>query len=112
MQAPTKLILIKILHSMVWLFFNIVIFFMLYAVIVNKTDWRVWAGYGLIAAEGAVLVIFRNVCPITMAARNYSSSSKDNFDIFLPNWLARYNKIIYTVLVVVVVLIHLYQLLK
>ncbi len=111
MQPQRKLLLIKTIHSLVWLFFNVVIFYMLYAVIVNKIDWRVWTGYGLIAAEGLVLLIFKNICPITIAARRYSASSKDNFDIFLPNWLARYNKLIYTAIVAVVVIITVYQLL-
>lgn len=112
MKPDRKLLMIKIIHTLVWLFFNVVIFYLLYAVIVNKIDWRVWTGYGLIAAEGLVLLIFKNICPITTAARRYSSSDKDNFDIFLPNWLASYNKLIYTAIAAVVIIITVYQLLK
>lgn len=35
-------------------------------------------------------------CPLTVMARRYSDSSKDNFDIYLPEWLAKYNKQIFT----------------
>ncbi len=34
-------------------------------------------------------------CPITLLARKYSDSKTDNFDIYLPEWLARYNKHIF-----------------
>ena len=112
MQPESKLLLIKIIHTLVWLFFNVVIFYMLYAVIANKIDRWVWTGYGLIAAEGLVLLIFKNSCPITIVARRYAASGKDNFDIFLPNWLARYNKFIYTAIVVIVIAITVYQKLK
>lgn len=43
---------------------------------------------------GLVLLSFKLSCPLTLVARKYSNSPKDNFDIFLPNWLARYNKVI------------------
>jgi len=51
-------------------------------------------------------------CPLTVLARKYSDSTKDNFDIFLPNWLARYNKLIYTSFFVVILLILLYRLIS
>jgi hypothetical protein len=87
---------IKIIHKLIWLFFNVVLFYMAYAVIANKIDRYVWIGIALIFGEGVVLMLFRKMCPLTIAARNYSDSPKDNFDIYLPNWLARYNKLIYT----------------
>ena len=34
----TKLILIKSIHTTIWLFMNVVIFYLLYAVIINKID--------------------------------------------------------------------------
>lgn len=33
-----KLRLIKILHTTIWVFYNVVIFYMLYAVIIDKID--------------------------------------------------------------------------
>ena len=93
----SKLILVKVIHTMIWLFFNVVLFYMAYAVIVNKIDKFVWIGIALIIGEGIVLIIFKKICPLTIIARKYSDSTKDNFDIFLPNWLAKYNKLIYTI---------------
>jgi len=106
----TKLTSIRILHTIIWLFFNIVIFYLLYAVIINDIGKWVWIGIGFVLLEGIVLLIFKNRCPLTVMARKYSDSSKDNFDIYLPNWLAKYNKLIYISLFLIAVLILIYQL--
>ncbi|MGZ5191746.1 MAG: hypothetical protein ACXWCZ_12090 [Flavisolibacter sp.] len=110
MTSNSKLIVIKILHTIIWLFFNVVIFYLLYAVIINKIDKWIWICIGLIVLEGIVLILFRKVCPVTIMARKYSDSDKDNFDIYLPNWLARYNKQIYTVIVLIAIVILIYRL--
>jgi hypothetical protein len=104
------LILIKIIHTIIWLFFNVVIFYVLYAAIVNKIDIWVWICIGLVLLEGIVLLIFKNLCPVTVIARKYSNSTKDNFDIYLPNWLAKYNKLIYTSIFILALLILIYRL--
>jgi hypothetical protein len=92
----TKLNAIKTIHTLIWLVFNVILAYMAYAVIVNRINKWVWIGIGLVLLEGLVLLIFRGNCPLTVVARNYSDSTKNNFDIFLPDWLAKYNKIIYT----------------
>ncbi len=112
MDSRTKLIGIKLLHTLIWVFFNVVIFYLLYAVITNRIDHWVWIGLGCFVVEGIVLLIFKNFCPLTVWARKYSSSTRDNFDIYIPNWLARYNKPIYTSLLAVVILILIYQLMR
>lgn len=99
----SKLIAIKIIHTIIWLFFNVVLFYMAYAVIINKIDKYVWIGIALILGEGLVLLFFKKMCPLTILARNYSNSNKDNFDIYLPNWLAKYNKLIYITFFIIIV---------
>lgn len=110
MNPNTKLIGIKVLHTVIWIFFNIVIFYLLYAVVTDQIDYWVWIGLGCFLAEGIVLLIFKNYCPLTVWARKYSNSTRDNFDIYIPNWLARHNKLIYTSLLGFVILILIYQL--
>ena len=110
LSANHKLILVKLLHTLVWVFFNVVIFYFLYAVIVNKIDIWVWICLGLIILEGLVLLLFNKMCPITLVARKYSDSTDHNFDIYLPEWLAKYNKLIYTTIVLIGVLILVWQL--
>lgn len=112
LSGNTKLTIIKIIHTLVWIFFNIVIFYLLYAAITNKIDKWLWIGYGLFVLEGIVLLCFRFFCPLTVIARKYSNSTKHNFDIYLPEWLAKHNKLIYTSILGVAILITIYQLVK
>jgi len=98
----TNLLTIKIIHTIIWIFFNVVLGYMAYAVIINKINIYVWLGVAAVIGEGIVLLLFKKMCPLTIMARKYSDSTKDNFDIFLPNWLARYNKLIYTSIFVLI----------
>jgi len=107
MNGSNKLLAIKSLHTLIWIFFVFVIFYILYSGIANKINSFTWIAIGLVIAEGLVLVLFKMFCPLTIWARKYSSSTKDNFDIFLPNWLARHNKIIFTSIYLISVLIVL-----
>jgi len=112
MTNEGKLRMIKIAHSVIWVFFNVVIFYMLYAALANKIDKWLWIGYGLIFLEGLVLLVFRLYCPLTVWARKYSDSTKENFDIYLPVWLAKYNKLIYTSIVGIITAIVIIRLLQ
>ena len=85
---------------------------MAYAVIMETVGTFVWIGVALIIMEGVVLLMFKRMCPLTIMARRYSDSEKDNFDIYLPNWLAKYNKLIYTTFFVLVICGIMYRLLN
>ena len=111
MTQQVKLALIKILHTVIWVFFNVVIFYLLYAVLADKIDRWVWICIGLLVLEGIVLFTFKNVCPVTLIARKYSDSQKHNFDIYLPEWLAKHNKTIYSAVILVAILILVFRLL-
>ncbi len=106
----SRLLLIKIIHTLIWIFFNGVIFYLFYAALINKIDKWIWIGFGLCALEGIVLLIFKMKCPLTILARKYSASSRDNFDIFLPNWLAKNTKLIYSIFLGIIFIILLYRL--
>lgn len=109
MNDVSKLRLVKLIHTLIWVFFNVVIFYLLYAVISNRIDKWVWICIGLIVLEGIILEVFKKVCPVTLIARKYSDSNKDNFDIYLPNWLAMHNKLIYTTIVLIAIVILIYR---
>jgi len=109
MTPNTKLNIVKFVHSIIWVFFNWVIFYLYYAVITNKIDKWVWICIGIILLEGVVLLLFKRICPVTLIARKYSDSTKDNFDIFLPNWLAKHNKLIYITLFVMALAILFFR---
>jgi NhaP-type Na+/H+ or K+/H+ antiporter len=112
MNGESKLTLIKSIHTLIWLFFNGVIFYMLYAAISNKLDIWLWIGYGFVFLEGLILLAFKSHCPLNLLARQYTNSTKDNFDIYLPSWLAKYTKLIYTTIFAVISIITLYQILN
>lgn len=101
MNPQNRLFIIKWVHTLIWLFFVAVIFHILYSGIFNKITVYTWVGIGLIVGEGIVLLVFKMLCPLTVMARKYSDSEKDNFDIFLPNWLAKHNKLIFTILYII-----------
>jgi hypothetical protein len=101
---------IKIIHTAIWVFFNILLAYIFYAVLTNNITIWVWLALLCFVVEGIVLLIFKKFCPLTILARRYSDSQKDNFDIYLPNWLAKYNKLIYTSLLMIAVLILTYRL--
>ena len=112
MSNPTKLLLIKTLHTAVWMFFVTVIFYILYCGLTNKISGLTGVAIGLVVVEGGVLLVFKRHCPLTLLARKYSYSSRDNFDIFLPNWLARYNQVIFTSLYLFAVLVVGYRIIS
>ena len=109
MESKTKLTLIKSIHTLIWIFFNVVIFYTLYAAISNRLDRWLWIGYGFVFLEGLTLLTFKSHCPLNLLARKYSNSTKDNFDIYLPSWLAKYTKLIYTSIFTIILIITLYQ---
>ena len=56
---------------------------------------------GLVLVECAVLAANRGRCPLTDLAGRYTEERADNFDIYLPLWLARHNKTIFGTLFVI-----------
>ncbi len=109
MNQANKLLLIKIIHTIIWAFFVILLFYILYSGITDSITVYTWIGIALIICEGLVLLLFKMYCPLTVLARNYSDSQKDNFDIFLPNWLAKHNKLIFTSIFVIGLLVVVFR---
>ena len=91
---------------------SVVIFYLLYAVISNKIDKWIWICIGIVVLEGMLLLFFKGVCPLTILARKYSDSTKANFDIYLPNWLAKYTKLIYVTIFIVIIIMLIYRLIS
>jgi hypothetical protein len=98
-QQIPLLVGIKLLHTTVWLFIAGCI-----VAIPLAGAWRQfrWAAIltGLVLVECAVLAMNRGRCPLTDLAGRYTKDRTDNFDIYLPLWLARWNKVIFGTLFV------------
>ncbi len=109
--AEKKLLIVKLVHTTIWLFFVLVIGYILYKGIWGEIDPSVLAANALIIGEGIVLALNKWKCPLTIVGARYSESRADNFDIFLPLWLARNNKLIFTSIYCCALLIVLFRLL-
>jgi len=79
---------IKLLHTLVWAFFASCIV----AIPVAAAAGAIPLALGLAAVVGievAVLLLNGFKCPLTGVAARYTPDRQDNFDIYLPLWLAR-----------------------
>ena len=98
-RAPVALRAVKIVHTVVWVFF---------AGCILGLPVAAWNGHflaatiliALVLVEIAMLLANRLRCPLTDLAARYTDDRRANFDIYLPLWIAKYNKQIFGVLFV------------
>ena len=107
-----ELVVLKLIHTVIWFFFVSVIGYILYCGLADDITIYTGIAIGLVVLEGLTLLLFSGRCPLTLVARKYSDSEHDNFDIFLPEWLARYNKQIFTTLYLIGVILVVYRMLS
>ena len=93
-QRHSRLVLVKLVHTAVWAFFAACILALPVAALLGRLK-SALALSVLVVAEVAVLAANRWRCPITDVAARYTDDRADNFDIYLPAWLARHNKLIF-----------------
>jgi hypothetical protein len=93
------IVLIKSLHTAVWTF--------MVACIVAIYVFASSAQFGLtllmiaiVLGEVLILALNRMSCPLTPIAARYTADRRPNFDIYLPQWLAKRNKEIFGALYV------------
>jgi hypothetical protein len=91
---------IKLLHTAIWAFFAGCILVLPVAGLMHRFDWAVILTV-LVLLECGVLALNKGSCPLTTWAGRFTDERGDNFDIFLPEWLARQNKAIFGMLFVV-----------
>ncbi len=102
------LVFIKSLHTLVWALFVFCILGIFAAAAAGKL--RVALLLILIVmVEVVILLANRLQCPLTAVAARYTPNRAANFDIYLPLWLARYNKEIFGPLYVAGLLYTLVQ---
>ncbi len=94
-----NLVAIKLLHTIVWAIFAGCIVAIPVASWLGNHRAAAWLSM-IVAGEVLVLVVNRMRCPLTAVAARYTDDRRDNFDIYLPEWLARHNKLIFGLLYV------------
>lgn len=90
---------IKVLHTAIWAFFVACILALPLAAILRRFDWAVILTV-LMLVELCALAVNGGRCPLTKIAAKFSPDRQPGFDIYLPRWLARYNKAIFGTLFV------------
>lgn len=91
------LVAVKIAHTVAWAFFVACILAIPVASWLGHHTAAAWL-IGIVMAEVAILVVNGWRCPLTSLAARFTDERHDNFDIYLPLWLARHNKLIFGVI--------------
>ena len=94
------LVAIKLLHTAVWAVMAGCIVALQIAALLHRFDWATILTV-IIVVECGVLALNKGRCPLTGLAARFTEERTDNFDIYLPNWVARHNKAIFGTLFVV-----------
>jgi hypothetical protein len=85
---------IKLVHTAVWAGFSGCV--VAIPMLTLQGRFRLAAVLAVIVlGEVVVLAVNRWRCPLTPIAARYTEDRRANFDIYLPEWLARYNKEIF-----------------
>ncbi len=95
MKNETVLALIKILHTAVWVVMASATIYIFYAGVIGIFSIWLWISIGLLVLESLVLFVNKWFCPLTPMAMKYTENREANFDIYLPEKLAKYNKQIF-----------------
>ena len=99
-ERETVLIAVKVIHTLVWIFFVACILAVPVAAGLHK--FRLSALFAvLVLVECLVLAVNRCRCPLTDLAVRYAPEDSPNFDIYLPKFVAKYNKQIFGTIFIV-----------
>jgi hypothetical protein len=91
------LIGIKLLHTVIWAFLAGCILALPVLAVLRRFRWAAIIT-AVVLLECAVLAVKAGRCPLTDLAGRYTADRASNFDIYLPNWLAERNKVVFGVL--------------
>lgn len=98
-EASGALRTIKTVHTGIWAILAACIL-----LIPLASSWgrhRLAAGLvATVAVEVVILALNHGRCPLTSLAGRHTQDRRDNFDIYLPEWLAKHNKLIFGALYV------------
>lgn len=90
-NRSARLVAVKLLHTAIWAFFVACIVGIPIAG-AYRQFYRAGVLVVLVLIECAVIAFNKGRCPLTDVAARYTEERADNFDIYLPLWLARHNK--------------------
>jgi hypothetical protein len=90
MKSPA-LVLIKAVHTLIFVFMSACILYILYAGLTRRYDALLALAVGAVLVEIAVYLLSGQRCPLTALARRCGDPTGNDFlaDLFLPAWAAR-----------------------
>lgn len=95
--------MIKLVHTIVWAFFALCILAVPALASIGNYRYAIVL-IGAVFIEVLVIVFNGWRCPLTSIAARYTTDRHDNFDIYLPQFLARHNKVIFGILYVLAII--------
>jgi hypothetical protein len=99
LSALASLRAVKLLHTLAWAFFAGCV--LVIPVCAARGEFKcALILIALVSIEVVVIGVNNWRCPLTAVAARFTDNRRDNFDIYLPLWLARYNKMIFGTLFV------------
>jgi len=109
MSHASKLLALKIVHTIIWGFYASILVFMYYLVLFYIINFTFWIAVFLVLLEAMIVLISGWKCPLTVYMERYVEKSEVGFDMFLPKWVAKYNKIGYSILFVLCLILAIYR---
>ena len=80
-----------------------------YSVFTMRFDALFSISIALIGGEILVILINSWRCPLTNIARRYTNETAPNFDIYLPRVIAQFNKEIFSVILLLILMLYIYN---
>ena len=94
LTPAARLRFVKLVHTIVWASLATCTIAIPVLAWQREFAWA-FALIGVLLVESLLLLMNDWRCPLTDIAARYTSERRDNFDIYLPEWLARHNKAIF-----------------
>jgi hypothetical protein len=106
------IIFIKTMHTVIWVIMTTATFYIGYSVSIMRFDTVFYISFLLIVGESIVIMLNSWKCPLTNIASRYAHEDRPNFDIYLPEIIARYNKEIFSFILFIILLVFIYNSIK
>ena len=85
---------IKLLHTVIWAFLAASILALPVVGVRRRFRWAAILTV-IVLLECGLLAVNGGRCPLTDLAARFTVDRNPNFDIYLPNWLAEHNKVVF-----------------
>ncbi len=100
---------IKTIQTVIWLIMTTSVVYIGYSVFSMRFDALFFVSLFLIVSETLVILVNSWKCPLTTIARRYRPEDAPDFDIYLPRTVAKYNKEIFSFILLTILLVYIFR---